>query len=156
MTKTLKSRISQKHDIEANWLLVPDFIPLNGEIIIYDEDENYSHKRIKIGDGKTAVGSLSFIDQYLIDFIETFTPLTTLEEHNNSDSSHMDLRTAILELKRSLFVGTREHYELVKDNYGYNALIIFTDDEDISVDWGDNSSTTSILGQAILGQMVLG
>ena len=40
MTKTIKSRISQKHDIEANWLLVPDFIPLNGEIIIYDEDEN--------------------------------------------------------------------------------------------------------------------
>ena len=156
MTKTIKSRISQKHDIEANWLLVPDFIPLNGEIIIYDEDENYSYKRIKIGDGETAVGSLSFIDQYLIDFIETFTPLTTLREHDNSDSSHMDLRTAVNELKSSLFVGTREHYELVKDNYSYNALIIFTDDEDISVDSGDNSSTTSILVQAILGQMILG
>lgn len=35
-------RISQLHDIEANWNNLVDFIPENGEIIIYDKDENNS------------------------------------------------------------------------------------------------------------------
>ena len=61
MSKTIKSRIIHKHDIEANWLLATNFTPMNGEIIIYDEDENYSHKRIKIGDGETNVNQLPFL-----------------------------------------------------------------------------------------------
>lgn len=59
--KTLKTRIIHKHDIEANWLLASGFTPLNGEIIIYDEDENYNYKRIKIGNGINNVNDLDFI-----------------------------------------------------------------------------------------------
>jgi hypothetical protein len=60
MSKIIKSRIIHKHDIETNWLLATNFTPMNGEIIIYDEDENYSHKRIKIGNGTDNVNNLDF------------------------------------------------------------------------------------------------
>lgn len=59
--KVLKTRIIQKYDTEANWKLVTNFTPLNREIIIYDEDENYSYKRIKIGNGTNNVNDLDFI-----------------------------------------------------------------------------------------------
>ena len=42
---------------------------MNGEIIIYDEDNNYDYKRVKIGDGKTLVSNLPFIDKKLTDDI---------------------------------------------------------------------------------------
>ena len=59
--KTLKTRIIQKHDTEANWLLATNFTPMNGEIIIYDEDDNYDYKRIKIGNGTDNVNDLDFV-----------------------------------------------------------------------------------------------
>lgn len=59
--KKLKSRIVLKHDIEANWNKASTFIPLLGEIIIYDVDSNYEYERIKIGDGETSVVNLPFI-----------------------------------------------------------------------------------------------
>lgn len=58
--KTLKTRIIQKHDTEANWLLATNFTPMNGEIIIYDEDDNYNYKRIKVGNGIDNVNVLDF------------------------------------------------------------------------------------------------
>lgn len=54
------TRIAFKHDTEANWVKAKNFIPLEGEIIIYDADENYSYQRIKIGDGTTKVKDLPF------------------------------------------------------------------------------------------------
>ena len=38
-----------KHDIEANWLKAVNFKPMPGEIVVYDEDDTHSFKRIKIG-----------------------------------------------------------------------------------------------------------
>ena len=58
--KNMKARIVHKHDIEANWLKAANFIPMKGEIIVYDIDKNYNYERIKIGDGETAVSSLPF------------------------------------------------------------------------------------------------
>ena len=58
--KKIKTRIQQKHDIEANWELATNFIPMAGELIIYDVDANYSYERFKIGDGLTNVNSLPF------------------------------------------------------------------------------------------------
>lgn len=60
--KNIKSRIVHKHDIEANWLLATNFSPRAGEFIIYDPDENNPHSRVKIGDGKTNVNNLPFIE----------------------------------------------------------------------------------------------
>lgn len=58
--KRFNSRIIHKHDIEANWLKATNFIPMQGEIIIYDIDENYNYERMKIGDGTTLVNILPF------------------------------------------------------------------------------------------------
>jgi hypothetical protein len=59
--KIINGRIINKHDIEANWLKAENFIPKQGEIIIYDIDDNYNYTRIKIGDGKTLVNLLPFM-----------------------------------------------------------------------------------------------
>lgn len=49
-------RIILKHDSGANWAKATNFIPLKGEIIIYDDID-----RIKIGDGATKVNALPFL-----------------------------------------------------------------------------------------------
>lgn len=59
--KSLNSRIINKHDIEANWVKATNFIPKQGEMIVYDIDENYTYERFKIGDGITLVSNLPFI-----------------------------------------------------------------------------------------------
>lgn len=58
---TLRTRLVNKHDIEANWLKATNFTPLQGELIVYDIDENYNYERIKMGDGVTNVNELPFI-----------------------------------------------------------------------------------------------
>lgn len=57
----LKTRISHKIDIEENWNKATNFIPLKGEIIIYDVDANNANRRIKIGDGVKNVIDLDFL-----------------------------------------------------------------------------------------------
>lgn len=78
-TKNLNTRIMNKHDTEANWLKATTFIPMQGEIIVYDievdKDGNtlelpagrttpYTHERLKIGDGKTLVSVLPFATEH--------------------------------------------------------------------------------------------
>ena len=60
--KTIKSRIVHKHDSEANWNRATNFVPKQGELIIYDTDTNHSYARVKIGDVTTNVSSLPFFD----------------------------------------------------------------------------------------------
>lgn len=67
----IKTRIIHKHDTEANWNLATNFIPKQGEIIIYDKDSNYSYERFKIGDGTTLVSSLPFANDALKAEIQT-------------------------------------------------------------------------------------
>ena len=59
--KQILSRIIQKHDIETNWNKAANFIPMRGELIVYDPDENFSYARTKMGDGLTGVNDLPFI-----------------------------------------------------------------------------------------------
>ena len=47
----MKARISQLHKTEAEWAKLSNFIPLAGEIIIYDADNQHRYVRLKIGDG---------------------------------------------------------------------------------------------------------
>lgn len=61
--KRLNSRIVHKHDTEANWLKATNFIPMLGEIILYDADATHPTPRIKVGDGETLVSSLPFTDE---------------------------------------------------------------------------------------------
>ena len=59
--KNIKSRIVHKHDVELNWNKATNFIPKQGEIIVYDIDSNHNYERIKIGDGATNVNNLPFV-----------------------------------------------------------------------------------------------
>ena len=58
--KTLNTRIINKHAVEADWIKATNFIPKQGELIVYDRDSNYSYERFKIGDGTTVVSNLPF------------------------------------------------------------------------------------------------
>lgn len=56
--KTFQGRLVQKHDTKANWDKATNFIPLQGEIIVYDD-----LGKIKIGDGATTVVNLAYVDK---------------------------------------------------------------------------------------------
>jgi hypothetical protein len=58
--KRFNARLVNKHDIQSNWEKATGFIPMQGEIICYDVDDNYSYERFKIGDGATNVNELPF------------------------------------------------------------------------------------------------
>lgn len=77
-------RIQHKYDIEENWKKAVNFIPLEGELIIYGKDINYSYDRFKVGDGVTKVNDLPFTDRYFIKQLPvTYSELTLLR--NNSE-----------------------------------------------------------------------
>ena len=59
--KVLNTRIIHKHDTEENWRKAQNFIPKQGELIVYDIDATHDYERIKMGDGKTLVNNLPFI-----------------------------------------------------------------------------------------------
>lgn len=49
-----------KRDTYINWSKAINFIPKENEVIIYDCDDK---TRVKIGDGKTKVVDLQFVDE---------------------------------------------------------------------------------------------
>lgn len=55
MSKKFNTRIVHKHDTSENWEKAVNFIPLNGELIIYDD-----LRQIKIGNGVDNVNNLPF------------------------------------------------------------------------------------------------
>lgn len=59
-TKEFFTRIVHKHDTEANWDKATAFVPLAGEIIVYDKDSTHNYARVKIGDGTTKINNLPF------------------------------------------------------------------------------------------------
>ena len=80
MSATIDTRIKQKRDSTANWNAARGFIPLEGELIIYNdykliqktidgELRTIQVPGIKIGDGQTYVQDLPFIDEELRDKI---------------------------------------------------------------------------------------
>ena len=68
--KIFNSRLIHKHDIESNWLKAVNFTPKQGEIIVYDIDDNYNYERFKIGDGITLVNSLPFADDSMKTYVD--------------------------------------------------------------------------------------
>lgn len=63
--KEFNTRITHKHDTESNWITATTFIPLAGELIIYDPDAIYDYMRVKIGDGVHTVDALPFLNETL-------------------------------------------------------------------------------------------
>ena len=59
MQNTLNTRILLKHDTPENWAALTTFVPLTGELIVYDGE----YPRFKIGDGQTLLQNLKFTDE---------------------------------------------------------------------------------------------
>lgn len=66
---TVHARIQLKNDTESNWNK-SSFIPLPGEVIIYNEDDTHPFFRIKIGNGELTVPELPFIDANTINGVD--------------------------------------------------------------------------------------
>lgn len=81
--KMLNTRIQHKHDTEANWLKATNFVPLEGELIIYDADDMNTTPRFKVGDGETVVSSLPFSDENKMDKYKDSSELGTYHELDN-------------------------------------------------------------------------
>ena len=79
------SRVVMKHDTKAHWDLAVNFIPLAGEIIVYDD-----LKKIKVGDGVTKVNDLKFIGENEGNYVsysqaQSLTDAQKLQARNNID-----------------------------------------------------------------------
>lgn len=80
-TKTVKGRISNKHGTEEYWILsvytdatkaikrANPFIPLSGELIIYDPDSIYDYQRFKFGNGVSNVCDLPFVGEDYVNLV---------------------------------------------------------------------------------------
>lgn len=81
---TLKTRIQNRHDTEANWTTASNatkpFIPLKGEVIVYDPDTTNTSPRVKIGDGVTKVGNLAFVGSDISKYVTLDTNQTITGE----------------------------------------------------------------------------
>jgi hypothetical protein len=115
--KKIKTRIQNKHDIEANWAQATSFIPLAGELIVYDPDNNYSYPRFKFGDGVVVDGKI------------VGTPVTELPFATKDIYSGADLRDradGINSSNKIILYGPRvEQYWKAGDIYidtGFNAI----------------------------------
>lgn len=89
--KELKARLTVKHDTTANWNAARGFVPMNGEIIVYDDYQSYEKDGetvyvpgIKIGTGNAFVQDLAFCSgadsQKIIDHINNRDIHVTLED----------------------------------------------------------------------------
>ena len=73
MEKIIRARLKQKHGSRDYWSSQIDFIPLSGELIVYDDHKLYTDEQnqrhnvpgFKVGDGVTPINSLPFVDAEL-------------------------------------------------------------------------------------------
>lgn len=140
-----RTRIQQKHDVEANWEKAKNFTPLTGELIIYDVDASHSKIRAKIGDGVNLLADLPWaVDEELID---------------NRITAEVTALSNAIAASGTVWVGTLAQYKVANDanEIATGTVVIITDDNNAAAG-GDNTTGTTIakLGTAVLGYMVLG
>lgn len=130
-TKQINSRLQQKHDIEANWNKAVNFIPLLGELILYDPDETCSYTRFKVGDGIKVAKDLPFVMMDATNIL------------HDSDTLANLLNMFMLQIDYDLLAFDTEE-------------IIITDSTEPDWIFPTTQGEVSILGRGILGKMVLG
>lgn len=90
MSKTLQTRVQMKHDTEANWNKATNFVPLAGEIIIYDIDASNPTQRMKVGNGIDILSNLPFVYEDVGIYVGTDAPADTsklwIDTDDNSSS----------------------------------------------------------------------
>ena len=131
--KNINSRIIHKHDTEANWLQATDFIPLVGELIIYDADLDNPQPRVKIGNGVDNINNLEFT--YDKDIFALKTEIPTLD--HVLSKTKQDLTTEEIEqVHKNLKLGglaTEEQVEALYKNLTSNRALRFYCIEDVTI-----------------------
>lgn len=119
MSATINSRIKLKRDTTVNWNNATGFVPLAGEVIVY-EDYRHMTKEIeeesvevpipgfKIGDGQTFVQDLPFTDEAL---------RIELLEHINNVDIHVSLEDKLFWNNK---INVNDHMELVNGSLVFN------------------------------------
>ena len=130
--KQINSRLQQKHDIEVNWNKAVNFIPLLGELILYDPDETYNYTRFKVGDGIKVIKDLPFV---MIDAMQVMHSTDTLASLLNMYMLQIDYDLLAFDTEEIVFIDSNEP-ELPEEP--------------------ETSNTTAKLGFAILDSMILG
>ncbi len=92
--KNVNTRIIHKHDTEINWSKATNFIPKQGEIIIYDKDDNYNYERIKVGDGATLVNNLPFYGSSIENILDGIANGSVRTSSSTTESTDYKLGTA--------------------------------------------------------------
>lgn len=123
----LQARIQSKHDTTANWDKAVGFIPLPGEIIIYDDWQTKTYTveeygetvtktvnipNIKIGTGNAYVQDLGFIDEDLRD---------RLLAHINNQELHTTLAEKLFWNNK---INIDDAYEQIHDELVDETLIL--------------------------------
>jgi hypothetical protein len=88
---TIKTRIQNKHDTAANWHKATKFVPYLGEPIVFEPvlGEVFNNlpfsptSRLKIGDGKTLVNNLPFVNAQNVVHIEANESIVVHPEMHN-------------------------------------------------------------------------
>ena len=156
--KVFQSRIQLKHDIEENWLKAINFVPKEGEIVIYDSDSSNPTPRFKIGDGVTVIGSLPFVaaqadwnitdesnsgyiknkpnyDKIVTDLEELSTNVAYINKENNENIESPDIAASSIIIDSAL--------SKTSANPVQNATITAELDtiKDAKADWNQNDET---------------
>ena len=135
--KEIQSRIIHKHETEADWLKATNFIPKQAELIIYDIEIDGDGNTLPLPEGRDIPYTY---ERFKIgDGIHTVSMLPFVDEDIHISSAnvyHEDLKTSDI----------IDTYILSID---YNALAFDTTEIIAAL------NKSSILGQAILGQMIL-
>ena len=63
----LNTSIQLRNDTEANWNKNSSFIPKSGEVVVYLADETHTTPRLKVGNGRTTIVDLPFVNSEGID-----------------------------------------------------------------------------------------
>ena len=92
--KNINTRIIHKHDTEINWSKATNFKPKQGEIIIYDKDDNYNYERIKVGDGVTLVNNLPFYGSSIENILDGIANGSVRTSSSTTESTDYKLGTA--------------------------------------------------------------
>ena len=127
MSATVNTRIKCKRDTTENWNNARGFIPMAGEIIVYDDYETKTYTveeygqmvtktvnipNIKIGSGNAYVQDLAFVDQKTRDI---------LMEHINNQEIHVTLQEKVFWNNK---INVDDSYEVVHDELIDETLIL--------------------------------
>ena len=98
-TKTINTRIVQKHAPTEDWEKASGFSPLQSEFICFDDDP----RLLKVGEGPTVnVNNVAFL------YDKWFTYLLSLDKENNIESEYLAKTSDISTLCSTVFATTSE------------------------------------------------